>query len=231
MRRRTLLAAAVATASSFAGCLGDERPSGDDGDGTDGSADAADGDTADGASDEPPTPTDDQVFGQAPVPDDFPEDVELDRESPSVRDAPFPYPEVLANLETVDPAGTAATVTIGDPDAVDYYESVELQVWNATDVERTVTLGVVDDLREETVHDNRHELPADEELFVTVAEPSEYRLDVGVAGTDLDVPVALPCAVFDCNWTEVALGVVGDDEVRARTRSELLGCASLCGAV
>lgn len=215
MHRRTFLAAAAAggLVGPLAGCLSDGEP--------------PDGSSSDDRPSEEP-----QIDGGTLIDDESngSDGGDTNRSDGDVSEFDLEYPLARYDLETLtyDPADTHAEVEIGsEAFADDFYHPHELRIWNQAGVP-AIELRITDTMTGSVFHDERHEIPADEELRVSLAALSEYRYEVRVPEFDVAQRFSVPCFLFDCNesWTEI--GAFSGGELRSTQGSTLVGCQSYC---
>ncbi len=118
----------------------------------------------------------------------------------------------------------ALSLSVGDRDGVAFPENNGphgLRVWNATDVDRTVTIS----LREtdtDVVLERTVALSADAWVRVELLAPATYELTVGVENGPSET-LTVERSWFDCNGS-VTTVAVRPNEVESRTISTALGC-------
>ena len=96
-----------------------------------------------------------------------------------------------------------------------------VRIWNAADEARDLLVRVsrgATDLLDRTVA-----FDADAYLTVTLNEPGDYRIAVGLAG-EVPTTAAVERTWFDCNASATEVGVAPDGSVATTTKSTLLGC-------
>ncbi|WP_135824544.1 hypothetical protein [Halorussus ruber] len=118
------------------------------------------------------------------------------------------------------------TISVGSRDEVAFPENNKprgLRVWNAADEAREIDLQVS---RGATILvDRTVEFAADAYLTVTLNEPADYGIAVGLAdGTSTTFGVERTS--FDCNTTGTDVGVMPDGRVETMSMSTAMGCPS-----
>ena len=96
-----------------------------------------------------------------------------------------------------------------------------VRIWNAADEPRDLLVRASRDATE--LLDRTVEFDADAYLTVTLNEPGDYRVAVGVAG---EVPTTFEVerGLFDCNHSTTDAGVAPDGSVETVTESTLMDC-------
>lgn len=138
------------------------------------------------------------------------------------------YPPSTDDLEEYEPAATARSTAIGRADELEsYYEPPpEVRIWNAAG-HSTVDLEVFDTVSGDTVLAASYEIPADEELRLTVWDPSAYVYEVAVPGMNLEQVYGLPCVRFSCNEDVTRIGLF-EDALRSNASTTAVGCGWYC---
>lgn len=199
MNRRELLhrGGALTTVACLAGCLGTASR-----DGSPGRETTSDGDES-GTSDDDSTTETGAEDGSDGSEEGFDGDFEGVR---SDRDAPF------------------RELSVGSRDGVAFPDNNRphvVRVWNVADEPRELLVRVsrsATDLLDRTV-----EFAADAYLTVTLNEPADYRVAVGVAG-EVPTTVAVERTLFDCNSSATDVGVAPDGSVESIEMSTAAGC-------
>lgn len=125
-----------------------------------------------------------------------------------------------------DPARTYKSVNIGRRTGVnDAYGPHEVAIWNA-DGEPEITVLVADMITESVALYEQYGIPEDAALSISLREPSNYFVDVGVPSTDTHHRLRVPCGFFDCNDSRTQIGVLGSKDVRSFVTSTMAQCRS-----
>jgi hypothetical protein len=96
-----------------------------------------------------------------------------------------------------------------------------VRIWNAADEARDLLVRVSHGAT--ALIDRTVAFPADGYLTVTLNEPGDYRVAVGLAG-EVPTTVAVERTWFDCNASATEVGVATAGSVATTTKSTLLGC-------
>ena len=194
MDRRTVLLASTTAVAVIAGCLGLE---------SDDSGSAGDGPSADS---EPTDNTDSDL---------------------TIPDSPEEYPvDDPGDRTAIDfsPSDTYKEIELGSRDGVEAkYEPHTIRVCNFAS-HPEITVGVIDVLDENIVHDETHEIPENEDLKLQLLTPSLYVVNVRLPELDAEHTVNVPCEYFDCNDSNVKIGVFSDEEIASVVSTTLADC-------
>jgi hypothetical protein len=117
-----------------------------------------------------------------------------------------------------------AELSVGSRDGVAFPDTNRphvVQVWNAAEESRDLLVRVsrgATDLLDRTV-----EFDADAYLTITLNEPADYRVAVGVAG-EVPTTFGVGRGLFDCNASTTDAGVAPDGTVATITESTTMAC-------
>lgn len=126
--------------------------------------------------------------------------------------------------EWFDPGGAFEAIEIGT--RRDGIRPHAVAVWNASSDPREIAIRVrgTTDSGTEIRRRERHTVPADTTLSLTLLAPADYRIRVRLPGPDVERTVFVRRGLFDrCNesYTQVR---VGDDRIATRTMTTELQC-------
>jgi len=120
------------------------------------------------------------------------------------------------------------TISVGNRDDVafpDNNRARRVRVWNAADEAREIGLRI--DRDGELAVDRSVEFAADAYLAVSLNEPANYRVTVGLARGDAEeTSFEVPRSSFDCNSAGTDAGVMPDGRVETMSASTAAGCPS-----
>lgn len=118
------------------------------------------------------------------------------------------------------------TISVGSRDDVAFPDSNRprrVWVWNAADEARKIDLQISRDA--EIVVDRSIEFGADAYLTVTLNEPANYRITVGIANGDTEeTNFEISQSSFDCNSAGTSVGVMADGRVETMSEATAMGC-------
>jgi len=118
------------------------------------------------------------------------------------------------------------TISVGNREKVafpDNNRARRVRVWNAADEAREIELRIVRD--GELAVDRSDEFAADTYLTVSLNEPADYRVTVGLADGDAEeTSFEVPRSSFDCNSAGTDAGVMPDGSVETMSASTAAGC-------
>lgn len=116
------------------------------------------------------------------------------------------------------------TIPIGSRDDVSFPNNNRprgVRVWNAADEARKIDLQI--SRNAEIAVDRSIEFAADAYLEVTLNEPADYRISVGLTA-EKATTFEIERASFDCNSAGTDAGVVADGRVETMSMSTAMGC-------
>lgn len=153
-------------------------------------------------------------------------DRERSGDDPTIPESPSDYPFTTADLEAFDPAGTYRDVSIGSRTGVDdAYGPHEVRIWNDAPVP-SVELRITDVRAERVVHQRTYEIPAEEELRLSLLEPAVYIIQLQIPSDGIEQALRVPCLFFDCNESATRIGVTEGGEIRSTVVQTRMGCPS-----
>ena len=145
----------------------------------------------------------------------------------TIPDSPEKYPvDDPGDLTVIDfsPSDTYNEIELGSRDGVkEAYGPHAIRVLNVGG-HPEITVGVIDVLDEEIVHDESHAIPENEELRLQLQTPSLYVVTVRLPALDVDHTLKVPCEYFDCNNSNVMIGVFSDEEIASVVSTTLADC-------
>jgi hypothetical protein len=115
-------------------------------------------------------------------------------------------------------------LSVGSRDGVafpDYNRSHVVRIWNAADEPRDLLVRASRGATE--LLDRTVEFDADAYLTVTLNEPGDYRVAVGVADEE-PTTFEIERGLFDCNFSTTDVGVAPDGSVATITESTTMAC-------
>lgn len=116
------------------------------------------------------------------------------------------------------------TISVGSRDAVAFPENNRprgIRVWNAADEAREIDLQISRGAK--ILVDRTVEFAADAYLEVTLNEPADYGVSVGLADGN-STTFGIERTQFDCNSAGTDVGVMSDGRVETMSMSTAMGC-------
>lgn len=136
-------------------------------------------------------------------------------------------PVNTGGLDDFDPSSTSRQVEVGSRDGVkEKFGPHDLLIWNASESEQSVSLRILDRVRETTAHRAGYTIPADAAVEITLLRPSKYYLQLWGPAIDTPETLLVPCDLFDCNASATRIGIFENGRVRSSVISTLVGCPS-----
>lgn len=138
---------------------------------------------------------------------------------------PSGTPPVNTGVRRVfDPAATYKQVEVGSrADVNEDFLPHNLYIGNATPGQRVVNLRILDRVANETVHRATYPIPANNELTVTLLEPSRYFVQLWGPAINTET-LLVPCSLFDCNTTSTGIHIYEDGHIGSSVASTLVAC-------
>ncbi|ACV10705.1 hypothetical protein Huta_0518 [Halorhabdus utahensis DSM 12940] len=91
-----------------------------------------------------------------------------------------------------------------------------------------IYVGIVDLAADSVVYDERHPIPEDKKLQITLLEHSDYLVAVSVPEIERQHTVRVPCDYFDCNDSTTYIGIDEDGQISSSIFREAVACPSPC---
>ena len=145
----------------------------------------------------------------------------------TIPDSPEEYPvDDPGDRTAIDfaPSDTYTEIELGSRDGVEAtYGPHAIRVMNFAS-HPEISVGVIDVLNEDIVHDESHEIPEYEDLKLQLLTPSLYVVNVRLSELDAEHTVNVPCGYFDCNDSNIKIGVFSDEEIASVVSTTLADC-------
>jgi len=149
------------------------------------------------------------------------EDTELE-----IPDSPDEYPvsEGDLSLPEFEPGEKYIEFDIQSREGIDdAFGPHGVSVWNAT-VESAVSLGIIDVLDTSVHHHESYKIPHNQEIFVSLLNPSKYILNIRVPDRETEQTLLVPCGFFDCNESSTLIGIFDGGQIESTVRSTRAAC-------
>lgn len=151
---------------------------------------------------------------------------DAENDTSHISDAVSEYPVNSGGLAEFDPEETYKDVDIGSREGVaDDYRPHAVVIWNEA-AEPEIRLRITNSKEKTVVHHETYAIPDDTALSVSLVEPAEYIVEMGVPETEATHTLRVPCYFFDCNVSFTRIGVFAEGDIRSSVLSTTASCPS-----